>query len=243
MSFIVTLYVPEGIVMAADSRLTVNLQHQMPDGQNMVQSFIASDSNQKLYLIGQRFGLAFCGDAAINNVPLAGFISTFIEEKLSPTTDVTEIPEALINYFNQIGSQPNITFHVTGYRVEDGISVPHVYVGHVHTGQVQRVNFHKGQVSYGCSWGGESDIFARLMIPARVRNQQGGWEDLPHHEVPYNFFTLQDAIDFSIYAIDTTIQTLRFKMRPKTVGGPIDVLVLKSGEAPFWVQRKTYHGE
>lgn len=242
MSFIVTLYVPEGMVMAADSRLTINMQQVLPDGNSMIQSFLASDSNQKVYLLDQRFGLSLCGDAAINNIPLAGFINTFVEEKITPATDITEVAESFARYFAEVGNKPNITFHLTGYRVEDGISVPYVYVGHVQTGRIQRVNAATGATSYGCSWGGDSDIFARLMLPAKVRNARGDWDELPHHEVPYNFFTLQDAIDFSVYAIQTTIQTIRFKTRPKTVGGPIDVLVFKPGEIPQWIQKKTYHG-
>lgn len=245
MSFIVTLYVPEGLVMAADSRLTINMQQKLPDGNSIIQSFLASDSNQKLYLLDQRFGLSICGDAAINNIPLAGFINTFVEEKITPTTDITEVAESFAKYFAEVGNKPNITFHLTGYRIEAGISVPYVYVGHVQTGQIQRANSAagaSGAVSYGCSWGGDSDIFARLMLPAKVRNSQGEWDELPHHDVLYNFFTLQDAIDFSVYAIQTTIQTIRFKVRPKTVGGPIDVLVLKPGETPQWIQKKAYHG-
>jgi hypothetical protein len=49
--------------------------------------------------------------------------------------------------------------------------------------------------------------------------------------------SLQDAIDFSIYAIRTTIDTMRFQARPKNVGGPIDVLVLTPDETK-WIQRK-----
>ena len=29
-------------------------------------------------------------------------------------------------------------------------------------------------------------------------------------------------------------------MRPKTVGGAIDILALKAGEKPQWVQKKRY---
>jgi len=52
---------------------------------------------------------------------------------------------------------------------------------------------------------------------------------------------LQDAIDFSIFAIRTTIDTIRFQPRPKTVGGPIDVLVIKPEET-IWVQHKALRG-
>jgi hypothetical protein len=53
---------------------------------------------------------------------------------------------------------------------------------------------------------------------------------------------LQDAVDFAIYAIRTTIDTMRFEARPKNVGGPIDVLVLTPGGA-HWIQRKELQGE
>ncbi len=48
---------------------------------------------------------------------------------------------------------------------------------------------------------------------------------------------IQDAIDFSIYAIKTTIDTMRFQARPKTVGGPIDVLLI-TPEGARWIRRK-----
>ena len=62
-------------------------------------------------------------------------------------------------------------------------------------------------------------------------------EKLPHFPVPYSFFTLQDAIDYAVYAVKVTIDTIRFQPRAKTVGGPIDVLVIKPQDA-LWVQMK-----
>jgi hypothetical protein len=53
---------------------------------------------------------------------------------------------------------------------------------------------------------------------------------------------LQDAIDFAIYAVKTTRDTMRFQTRFKTVGGPVDVLVIKPEKA-FLVQRKELHAE
>ncbi len=49
--------------------------------------------------------------------------------------------------------------------------------------------------------------------------------------------TLQDGIDFAVFAIRTTIDTMRFQMCVKTVGGPIDVLVIKPSGAQ-WISRK-----
>ena len=59
----------------------------------------------------------------------------------------------------------------------------------------------------------------------------------------WDAMALQDAIDFAIYAIRTTIDTMRFQARPKNVGGPIDVLLLTADSEPTWIQKKGYQGE
>ena len=53
-------------------------------------------------------------------------------------------------------------------------------------------------------------------------------------------FTLQDAIEFAEFVISATINSMKFQKRPKTVGGPIDILIIKPENA-FWLQRKELH--
>jgi hypothetical protein len=73
-------------------------------------------------------------------------------------------------------------------------------------------------------------------------DDQGNFNQVPYYHIPWGFFTLQDAIDYAIYAVRATIDSIRFQPRAKTVGGPIDVLVIKPDGA-FWVQKKELHGE
>ena len=54
--------------------------------------------------------------------------------------------------------------------------------------------------------------------------------------IDWNFMTLQDAIDFVRYAIDT----MRFTNFNKTVGGPIDILVITPKQAK-WIAHKELH--
>lgn len=53
----------------------------------------------------------------------------------------------------------------------------------------------------------------------------------------FQHFTLQDAVDFATYAIRITADAMRFQLREQTVGGPIDVLIIKPQKA-FWLRRK-----
>lgn len=50
-------------------------------------------------------------------------------------------------------------------------------------------------------------------------------------------YTLQDAIVFVRFAIKTTVDSQRFISMEKTVGGPIDILVIKPQEAK-WISSK-----
>ena len=58
----------------------------------------------------------------------------------------------------------------------------------------------------------------------------------------FDAMPLQDAVDYAIYLIHTTIETLRFEPRFPTVGGPIDVLVIQP-KGLHWVQRKELRGK
>ena len=85
MSIMCCLYVPEGIVMAADSRLTrtkptktLNLPKNDGEQEKILYvetTYTLSDNAQKVLLIKKtNTGVSFCGDAMINDVTVADFI-------------------------------------------------------------------------------------------------------------------------------------------------------------------------
>jgi hypothetical protein len=60
---------------------------------------------------------------------------------------------------------------------------------------------------------------------------------VPAFAIPWQFFTLLDAIDFAAYGMRATIESMRFQARAKTVGGAVDILVLKPAVTE-WVAKK-----
>jgi len=239
MSFIITVYVREGIVMASDSRLTLNTETQ--DGNNRKQNIAVgmSDSNYKTFLAPNNVGISTCGAADIKGVPIAGFIESFINEQLQTTAiPINLIPDKILAFFKQFTPPPEAQFHVAGYLKENSKDEQHVWLVDVARNHKQKVNPNDKQ---GAQWGGEGDIMARLIQPVAVLDEKGSIKDkMPLFPIPFAFFTLQDAIDFSIFSVQSTINAIRFEPRPKTVGGSIDVLVIKPTEA-LWVQRKELH--
>lgn len=238
MSFVITMYVREGIVLASDSRLTLNNATQQGTNQIVQMAVGQSDSNYKTFL-ADRIGISTFGAADVQGVPLGGHIESFIHDHLvGKGIDVDDVPKKLLEYFARFQPAPSTQFHVAGYSTLSGSSVQRIWDVNVASGTINLLN---GPGLPGASWGGEGDILQRLLLPMASLNSAGQQEAvLPQHHIPWQFFTLQDAIDFCIFAVQSTIDAIRFQPRPKTVGGPIDVLVIKPNEA-LWVQRKELH--
>jgi hypothetical protein len=245
MSLIITVYVPEGIIMASDSRQYLTMEGKTPEGKDFKVETPTSDAVTKTILLeDQRTGISNFGADLLAGIPIASHIKKFVEEEMTAADDITSIPKKLVNYFRKSFPEADTGFHVAGYKKEIKISIPHVYFCHVGRNIVERRNIMPDDsIRYGAIWSGQIDIITSIINPVIIKDEQGH-DKVIRAAAPiiWDTVTLQDAIDFSIYAIQTTIDTMRFQARPKTVGGPIDVLLLTPEEVR-WIQRKELHGK
>ena len=234
MSFIITVYTNEGIVMASDSRITyttTTIEGGIERKQIGVQ---ITDNTYKTFQYNDRIGISTCGASDINGIPIAGYIEKFIASNVEHTHTVEDVANELLAFFGQFAPKPWTNFIVAGYNAGDLSQ----HVISVFTGE--NVIMPRDTTSQGVVWDGETDVFKRLVKQVSLKKEDGTYEDLPCFITGYNFFTLQDAIDYAEYAVDVTIKTMFFQNRVKTVGGPIDILVIKPSGS-FWVQRKELH--
>ena len=220
MSIMCSVYVPEGIVLAADSRMTGNIMLKTPDGKTQQQGmFSISDNAQKVFLLGKvRVGVASCGAAVLENKTISDYLRIFEIEEVSKKDSVTDVAKKLQAYAYKFF--PHVNFFVCGYDEDE----PFVYdVGK----ELKRINMDNGNIRYASTWSGEQLAVTKLL------NSQ------PPTPINHNLMPLKDAVDFAEFLIDVTIKLQRFEMKPKTCGGDIDVLVLTKDDA-FWHKHKLY---
>lgn len=236
MSLVITVYAREGIVMAADSRLTLTYERTLAGQPPHTVSVTSSDSARKLFLTPDRIGISAFGNAAVNGAPIGGVIESFIVEHLKgKSLPPKETGDALLAYFASIGVSQASSFHIAGYRATGSALDQEVMFVDLAAQTVTQLNAAGQQ---GANWGGEIDIFQRLINDVALVGPAGAAPTpLPTFGVPFQFFTLQDAIDFAGYAMRATIDTMRFQAREKTVGGPVDVLVITPDDA-HWIAQK-----
>jgi hypothetical protein len=246
MSLVIATFVPEGIVMASDSRQSITIEGRNPEGVSFKVETVNSDAVIKTFLMEkQQVGISNYGQDLLNGVPMASHIQKFMNEDLANTDDVTTISKKLMAYFQKTSPQADAGFHVAGYRKEGKAIVPYIYNCHVAKNTIERTNAKPdGSTIYGATWSGQGDVIASIVSPVVTKDTDGKDKIIrAASPIIFDAMTLQDAIDFSIYTIRTTIDTMRFQARPKNVGGPITVLLLIPNSTPRWIQRKDYQGE
>jgi len=253
MSLVITTYVPEGIVMASDSRQSITIEGKTPNGKDLPKiETVNSDNVYKTYLLSKKdkddrlifeVGVSSFGQDLLGGIPIATHIKRFAEEELTNEDNITTIPKKLVEFFKKLFPNADTGFHVTGYRKEKErkASEPYIYHCHILKNIIEQRNV-TPYPRYGATWSGQIDVLTGILQPSLLPSTEGKAVTMQKPPVIWDAMALQDAIDFSIYAIRTTIDTIRFQARPKNVGGPIDVLVITTDGAK-WIQKKELKGE
>ena len=237
MSIMCAVFVPDGIVMAADSRQTIGVTavrqpqqaptaveprvlNRMPGpGQPPVQMITQSDNAQKLMLLSKvKVGISACGIGILKGKNVSDFIRSFEIERVEKGDTVTAVAHKLQDYAKEF--YPQVNFFVCGYEEEE----PFVYSVNK---EIKRNNIENGKLRYASVWSGEQAAITKLL--------NGNPPMLVNHVL----MPLKDAIDFAEFLVDLTIKSMRFEMKVATCGGDIDLLVLTKDES-FWYRHKIF---
>ena len=213
MSVIATVYIPEGIIMAADSRVTGSFRHS---DSKIIDRFTLSDNGQKVFLLAdKRVGISACGEAEIGSQTIADFIREFEIMHVSKEDTVETIASHLLEFVHEKKKNASVRFHVAGY---DGDEQRVFEV----SDSVSRLNINN---AYAASWSGDISHLTDLM----------------NGKTPmifdWNHMYLKDGIELAEFMIDVNCKAQRFSLGVATCGGPIDILLITKDQAR-WVKHK-----
>jgi 20S proteasome alpha/beta subunit len=262
MTLTVSVRVPDGIVLAADSLTTIetkligkgelglkcpkcNEEIKIPELPLPPVSIPAGGSfyGQKLFCIEKRnIGVATYGTAFLTGRTLESHVREFEKKEIVGEETASEVAQKLEEYFQaeltkEIGDTSKIPddavplgFQVAGYDKED-VKIGKTFL--VKLGKTPKIEpTHTS--GYGCTIAGDTRVVLKL------------WKDDPAIPIPkpnYQFLSLQDAIDYAVFLIRTTIDFQKFATMVPTCGGEIDIAIITHHKGLNWIQRKEYRGE
>ena len=233
MSFLIAVHVNEGIVLASDRRTTYTNTQTVGDIVIQRIGIHTTNSTDKTFICPNMAGISTCGDASLLGKPITGFIQEMIRERIGADCKVADVPQIIVDYFNELPQIPDTHFIVAGYDATDSGKRQLLYKIKVKSKEIEEIN----TSAQGASWEGETFTLTRLIQKVSIKTDAGKYVDLPYEEILWSYFTLQDAIDFARYAVETTIQTMRFKNVIETVGGKVDILVITPDQTT-WLQKE-----
>jgi hypothetical protein len=261
MSLGIVINSPEGVILAAESRVTLSIKDQ---NNNIIH--VNFDNATKLLAFNNPhnyIGVVTYGLAAIGNRTAHSFLPEFEASLPDERISVNEFARKLSDFFKAQWEKsmpkeytgPDITFVVGGYNVNE----PY---GSVYIIEIPRKPLpeQRGQAgTFGITWGGQRDFVDRLIrgydftVPDVVYTTLQPEKDkmdllmknlnVAEMKIPLDTMALQDCVDLAIFFIRTTIIAQKLTVGLRGCGGPIDVATITRREGLGYVQKKTVVGE
>lgn len=256
MTIAISVLVPEGIVLAADSRSSyVNKRGNVR---------VASDYSKKVFQLTDTVGAVTWGWGYLLRRNISSHIAEF-KPAIGTGDSINEITGKLGEFFEEkyeehvqrAFDQPVVEgtavgFYVGGYGRDNVGKIFECLIPGKLIRQVRDVRVP------GASWAGQVDVISRLIKGydfrlTELKSAKGVDTDelrQLEHILTFDIMTLQDAIDFAAFMMRTTIEMQRFSdgifLSPGAVascGGPIDIAVVQPEVGFRWIQEKKLRGE
>jgi len=253
MTLVVSLRVPDGLVIAADSLLTITgqlgisaeVKGHCPKCQEdiMIKSVSlppipipssVSSFAQKVFPFMDYYGIATYGMSILNEKTIYYHIRMLEKDlKNNSMTGATEVAQVLLEYFDKeirkqikdIDKAPldffPLGFLIAGYDADVGKTI---------LSKIGKKSKNEVYTGSGCTFAGYGDVVVKL------------WElnkTDPRRSAKYGSFSLQDAVDYAEYLINTTANFQRFANMIPSVGGEVDIGLITPFRKFTWIKCKT----
>ena len=264
MSLGLAIKAPEGIVLAAESRITLSASM----GDQRVPIFF--DNATKMFGLeppNNFLGVVTYGMAAIGQRTAHSFLPELeatLKDEDQGRLGVDQMSQRLSDFYMAQWSagMPQdyqgspMTFLIGGF--DDGKPYGRVFQIDLPY-QKQPTEHNAGDHEFGITWGGQREFVDRLiqgydsemlailsreinLSDSDIARVQSAAREL-HMKTPLNAMALQDCVDLALFFIRTTIAGQELTVGVRGCGGHIDVATVSRREGLRCVQRKTIRGE
>jgi len=252
MTLAVSLRIPDGLVIAADSLSTIRGQigveaefgGQCPKCKKDIKlkdikippipipSSVSSFA-QKVFSFRGYYGIATHGMAILNEKTIYYHVKSLEQNDNSDrNAGVSGVSKKILDYFSKqikkqfsdIDQAPDdfspLGFLIVGYDDKEGKTIE------VSIGKKSKII---ERIGSGCTIGGDIVLVTNLWEMGKKN---------PNLVAKYASFSLQDAVDYAEYLINTTANFQRFANMIPTVGGEVDIALITPYKKFTWIKCK-----
>jgi hypothetical protein len=252
MSITLSIRLPEGIVLAADSFVTVQAEAVPKEelikcpscGSKIPQAALVpsppiplstSIYGEKIYKLTERIALLSFGISFLKGRSIRAHIEELIPQ-FSNNERVVSVVERIKAYFKYLLEEEMISISLPPHEYPIGLQIAGYDEGESYIGKTYVVKLGRDEIvepvhehGFGCTFGGDGRIIQKL------------WKEDPSIPIAtpnYQFLSLHDAIDYAYFLVHTTIEYQRFATMMPTCGGEIEIAVITYSEGFRWIRKR-----
>ena len=257
MSLAVTIKGTEGIVIAADSRVTLTAMRE--GGETLPVNF---DNATKLLSFSGKHnfvGAVTYGTAVIGHRTAHSLIPEFeLELEDRPRTSVLDYATSLSEFFlkqwknaNMPDTGPQMVFIVGGYDPMGAYG--RVFKFDIPGGPIPTEQ-NPGDTNFGMTWGGQLQIASRIIhgfdpaLPGILNDKLkdsnqvdailSALQQQLEFSIPYQVLPLQDCVDLAAFMVRATMDAQNLAIGLRGVGGLIEIAVITRTNGLQYLQKK-----
>lgn len=263
MSLAVVVKGTEGLVLAADTRITVTAQRKDNPGPIIVNydnaTKLLNFSNPHSWV-----GAVTYGESLIGTRTAHSYVPELEPALRGERHTVLGYARLLSDFYRSrweeagLQSKPTnggMSFIVGGF--DENSPYGAVFVFNIPNAPEPEP---RNEPGFGMTWGGQLEIANRiihgydpLLFPLirerlkvsdeEIRSMEDSIKQHFKYTIPYDVLPLQDCVDLAIFLIRTTITAQNLAIGVRGVGGVIEVATVTRASGLKWIQRKEIHGE
>ena len=251
MSIVACVNVHDAVVFGSDSIATIS-QADQEGNVTAVQSY---QHAQKLHKLSDQIAVATWGAGNIGSRSLATVIAQYARKNGADISNqpVAQIATALLNHLRSnyetvFGSSngPPLGAMIGGYSPDSELAEILEFTLPTSNAEPARV---RNMDEFGASWRGASFPFSRLYTGIDPRMKSAILDNVGEHrsavdsilaqfKSPFVFdgMPVQEAIDFVVFVLQTTINMAKFEIGLQSCGGPLWVSVITKDKFQ-WIRK------
>jgi hypothetical protein len=208
MTIFATFYVPEGIVITSDSRITLKKTNE--DGS--VEKEILSDSEQKIFLLrNEDVGMVYTAEDMPDGFIMKDFIKNMNKFIIKPKDSIIDITHKITFFLERDVKGIKISMVIAGYDNKE----PYVYLitNEADLMTIKLLNRdHNNRILYRATMGGNLKRINQIF----------------DYTKSYNDVSLEEALKYGCYLVSDSIEYLNNLDEYSDVGGEIKFLTIRS---------------
>ena len=224
MGLNVAVFVPEGIVLAADSMAFVRTEDE---------GYFTS--SERIFSCLDRFVISFIGNGYIGDMPYGYIVNNLLSIGLDSNISTAEFAKKTNSFISQFEVEESLSIYVAGIDIIANKVIPYLYL--LDKGNVIRLNAITEECDahlfYNYHAVGQSLWINKLFLPTTFEDtNRQVTEEFVGANIDFRRFSLDQARSFAAFLVDISAKMEVYTQMRPTINQCLSIAILKPFKVP-----------